>query len=89
MLSDIDRANMTAKDGVKQAKLEVQPEGFALKTAKWNGPRTAEGKHRIAQARLLFKGMPRGQTCRIHSTASVRRHRSADRDDSRPKDTWL
>ena len=43
---------MTAKDRVKEGKLEVQPEGFALKTAKWNGPRTAEGRQRIAQAQL-------------------------------------
>ena len=43
---------MTAKDRVKEGKLEVQPEGFALKTSKWNGPRTAEGKQRIAQAQL-------------------------------------
>ena len=43
---------MTAKDRVKEGKLEVQTEGFALKTAKWNGPRTAEGKQRIAQAQL-------------------------------------
>ena len=43
---------MTAKDRVKVGKLEVQPEGFALKTAKWNGPRTAEGRQRIAQAQL-------------------------------------
>ena len=43
---------MTAINGVKQAKLEVQPEGFALKTAKWSGPRTAEGRQRIAQAQL-------------------------------------
>ena len=43
---------MTAKDRVKEGKLEVQPEGFALKTSKWNGPRTAEGRQRIAQAQL-------------------------------------
>ena len=43
---------MTEKDGVKQGKLKVQTEGLALKTAKWNGPRTAEGKQRIAQAQL-------------------------------------
>ena len=43
---------MTEKDGVKQAQLKVQPEGLALKTSKWNGPRTAEGKKRIAQAQL-------------------------------------
>jgi hypothetical protein len=43
---------MTAKDGVKQGKPEVRTEGVVLKTAKWNGPRTAEGKQRIAQAQL-------------------------------------
>jgi len=52
VLSDIDRDNMTEKDGVKQAKLKVQLEGLALKTSKWNGPRTAEGRQRIAQAQL-------------------------------------
>ena len=43
---------MTAKDRVKECKLEVQTEGVACKTAKWNGPRTAEGKRRIGQAQL-------------------------------------
>ena len=43
---------MTAKDGVKQGKLEVQTEGCTLVGAKWNGPRTAEGRQRIAQAQL-------------------------------------
>ena len=43
---------MTAKDRVKEGKLEVQPEGVALKNSKWNGPRTAEGRQRIAQAQL-------------------------------------
>jgi hypothetical protein len=43
---------MTAKDRVKQDKLEEQTKGVACKTAKWNGPRTAEGKQRIAQAQL-------------------------------------
>jgi len=43
---------MTEKDGVQRAKLKVQPEGVACKTAKWNGPRTAEGRQRIAQAQL-------------------------------------
>ena len=43
---------MTAKDRVKEGKLEVQPEGVALKSSKWNGPRTAEGRQRIAQAQL-------------------------------------
>ena len=43
---------MTAKDRVKQGKLEVQAEGVPLKIAKWNGPGTAEGRQRIAQAQL-------------------------------------
>jgi len=52
MFSVMDRANMTEKNRVKQVKLKVQPEGFALKTVKWNGPRTAEGRQRIAHAQL-------------------------------------
>ena len=43
---------MSEKDGVKQSKLKVQAEGCNLVKAKWNGPRTAEGKKRIAQAQL-------------------------------------
>ena len=43
---------MTEKDRVKEGKLEVQTEGDACKTPKWNGPRTAEGRRRIAQAQL-------------------------------------
>ena len=41
---------MTAKDGSSQSKTECKTQG--LLTAKWNGPRTAEGKQRIAQAQL-------------------------------------
>ena len=43
---------MTAKDRVEEGKLEDQTEGVACKSAKWNGPRTAEGRQRIAQAQL-------------------------------------
>ena len=43
---------MTAKDRVKKGRLEVRAEGCNLKTAKWNGPRTAGGRQRIAQAQL-------------------------------------
>ena len=43
---------MTDKDGVKQSTPKVQAEGCNLVKAKWNGPRTAEGKQRIAQAQL-------------------------------------
>jgi hypothetical protein len=41
---------MTAKDGSSQSKTECKTQG--LLTARWNGPRTAEGKQRIAQAQL-------------------------------------
>jgi hypothetical protein len=43
---------MTDKDGVKQGKPQVRAEGCTLVNVKWNGPRTAEGKQRIAQAQL-------------------------------------
>ena len=45
-------AKMTDKEGAKEAKQEVQAEGCGLVKVKWNGPRTAEGKQRIAQAQL-------------------------------------
>jgi len=41
---------MTAKDGSSQSKTECKTQ--VVLTAKWNGPRTAEGKQRIAQAQL-------------------------------------
>ena len=41
---------MTAKDESSQSKTECKPQG--LLSAKWNGPRTAEGRQRIAQAQL-------------------------------------
>ena len=43
---------MTGKDGVKQGKPQLRAEGCTLVKVKWNGPRTAEGKQRIAQAQL-------------------------------------
>ena len=43
---------MTEKDGVKQGKPQVRAEGCTLVNVKWNGPRTAEGRQRIAQAQL-------------------------------------
>ena len=41
---------MSDKVSVKQVKLEHKNQG--LVSSKWNGPRTAEGKQRIAQAQL-------------------------------------
>jgi hypothetical protein len=43
---------MTDNVGVKQSKPKAQTERDACKTPKWNGPRTAEGKQRIAEAQL-------------------------------------
>ena len=43
---------MTEKDGVKQGKPQVRAEGCTLVKVKWNGPRTAEGRQRIAQAQF-------------------------------------
>jgi hypothetical protein len=52
VFSNLNRADMTEIDGVKHGKRGVRGEVLFLKTAKWNGPRTAEGKQRIAQAQL-------------------------------------
>ena len=41
---------MTANDGVNMVKTELKKQDVA--PVKWNGPRTAEGKQRIAQAQL-------------------------------------
>ena len=43
---------MTEKDGVKQGKPQVRAEGCTLVKVKWNGPLTADGRQRIAQAQL-------------------------------------
>ena len=43
---------MTEIDGVKQGKQQVRAEGCTLVKVKWSGPRTAEGRQRIAQAQL-------------------------------------
>jgi hypothetical protein len=43
---------MIEKDGAKQSKPQVRVEGRTLVNVKWNGPRTAEGRQRIAQAQL-------------------------------------
>jgi hypothetical protein len=42
---------MTANDGVSVVKTEEKKESPNSQT-KWNGPRTAEGRQRIAQAQL-------------------------------------
>jgi hypothetical protein len=44
------RIEMTANDGVNMVKTEVKKQDS--ESVKWNGPRSAEGKQRIAQAQL-------------------------------------
>lgn len=44
------RMEMTANDGANMVKTEVKKQDVA--SVKWNGPRTAEGRQRIAQAQL-------------------------------------
>ena len=43
---------MIDKNGVKQSNKQVRVERNTLVKVKWNGPRTAEGRQRIAQAQL-------------------------------------
>ena len=60
---------MTEKDGVKQSKPQVQHEGYASKTSKWNGPRTAEGRQRIAQAQLKHGAYSKAGLAAKHAEA--------------------
>ena len=43
---------MTEKDGLNQSNPQVRAERCTLVKVKWNGPRTAEGRQRIAHAQL-------------------------------------
>ena len=43
---------MSEKDVANQVKTMMRPKGQSSVVAKWNGPRTAEGRQRIAQAQL-------------------------------------
>jgi hypothetical protein len=43
---------MSEKDAANQVKTMLRPKGQSSVVAKWNGPRTAEGRQRIAQAQL-------------------------------------
>jgi hypothetical protein len=60
---------MISKERVKQGNLEVQAQGVTLKTAKWNGPRTAEGRQRIAQAQLKHGAFSKAGLEAKHSEA--------------------
>jgi len=58
---------MTAKDGSSQSKTECKTQG--LLTAKWNGPRTAEGRQRIAQAQLKHGAFSKANLVAKHAEA--------------------
>mgnify|MGYP000568700495 CR=1 FL=1 len=60
---------MTAKDGVKQGKPQVRTEGCTSIKVKWNGPRTAEGKQRIAQAQLKHGAYAKANLVAKHAEA--------------------
>jgi hypothetical protein len=60
---------MTEKDGVKLDKTERLTEGVVLNTAKWNGPRTTEGKQRIAQAQLKHGAYSKANLVAKHAEA--------------------
>jgi len=60
---------MTAKVGAKEAKQQVQAEGFTLVKVKWNGPLTAEGKQRIAQAQLKHGAYAKANLVAKHAEA--------------------
>ena len=69
MFSNLNRADMTEIDGVKNGKRGARGEGLALKTAKWNGPRTAEGRQRIAQAQLKHGAFSKAGLAAKHAEA--------------------
>ena len=58
---------MTEKDGVKQGKPQVRNEGCTLVKVKWSGPRTAEGRQRIAQAQLKHGAYSRANLVAKHA----------------------
>ncbi len=60
---------MTGKDGVKQGKPQLRAEGCTLVKVKWNGPRTAEGKQRIAQAQLKHGAFSKAGLAAKHAEA--------------------
>ena len=60
---------MIEKHGVKQSKPKVQVEGCNLVKAKWNGPRTAEGRQRIAQAQTKHGAFSKANLVAKHAEA--------------------
>jgi hypothetical protein len=54
---------MIAKHRAKQGNLEPQTGVVTFKSAKWNGPSTAEGKQRIAQAQLKHGFYSKARWC--------------------------
>jgi hypothetical protein len=60
---------MTEKDRVKQPKPQVRAEGCTLVGTKCNGPRTAEGRQRIAQAQLKHGAFSKANLQAAHAEA--------------------
>ena len=58
---------MTANDGLNMVKTEVKKQDSA--SVKWNGPRTAEGKQRIAQAQLKHGAFSKAGLAAKHEEA--------------------
>ena len=64
---------MTANDGVSVVKTEEKKESSKSQT-KWNGPRTAEGRQRIAQAQLKHGAYSKTGLEAKHAEAIQLRH---------------
>jgi hypothetical protein len=60
---------MTEKIGVKQSKPQLQTEGCTLDKIKCNGPRTAEGRQRIAQAQIKHGAYSKANLVAQHAEA--------------------
>jgi len=67
------RVEMTANDGVSVVKTEEKKESSKSQT-KWNGPRTAEGRQRIAQAQLKHGAYSKTGLEAKHAEAIQLRH---------------
>ena len=63
---------MTANDGVNMVKTEVNKQDSA--SVKWNGPRTAEGRQRIAQAQLKHGAYSKANLVAKHAESIQLRH---------------
>jgi len=60
---------MSEKDVANQVKTMLRPKGQSSVVAKWNGPRTAEGRQRIAQAQLKHEAFSKAGIEAKHTEA--------------------